>query len=49
MSSDRVHKMTRKEKEWWLKRLAKQFKDENDDINKHMRKTNRSGAKMYGV
>ncbi len=50
MTSDRVHKMTRKEKDWWLHRLAKQFKDENDEVKKHLAKTKRTGARnKYGI
>ena len=49
MTADRVKVMTRKEKDWWLRRLAKQFKDENDEVKRHLKKTNRIGAKAYGI
>lgn len=51
MTSDRVKKMSMNEVDWWLKRLNKQFKDENKEITSAMSKAKkqRSTRFKYGV
>lgn len=50
MSPDRIRKMTRKERSWWLNRIHTQFKREHESIEKAQRRHSRVKTPMkYGV
>jgi len=50
MTSERVRRMTRKERSWWLNRLNKQFKKEAEMIEKsHKKKPRSKFSNKYGV
>lgn len=50
MSPDRIRRMTRKERSWWLNRIHTQFKREHEAIEKAQRRHSRVRTPMkYGV